>query len=120
MDQTTFVEIIREVVIEGAISSVEELITNPPGRPPQKEVLNLSNWFKALSVDDKKMVRNIIEHSANSAVFGFLCVLDGVRAIEDSEDKGKLLLYFEKKEVRVLLNDFDKEFLHDIYNAVEN
>ena len=39
------------------------------------------------------------------AVFGFLCVLDGVRAIEDTEVKGQLKLYYEKENKSVLLND---------------
>ena len=48
-----------------------------------------------------------------SIIFGFLCVLDGVRIIEDSEEKGKLLLYYEKNGNRQLLNDPKEEYLHD-------
>ena len=46
-------------------------------------------------------------------------MLDGVRAIEDEEDKGILKLYFEKDGNRVLINDPDQEFLHDLYKSEE-
>jgi hypothetical protein len=50
------------------------------------------------------------------AIFGFLCVLDGVRAIEGARDKGRLVLFYDR-ESRVLLNNPDDEYLHDIYNS---
>jgi hypothetical protein len=49
-------------------------------------------------------------------VFGFLCVLDGVSAIEDGEVKGKLNLFYEKHGKQQLLNDPQEEYLHDIFN----
>ena len=118
MDQTEFVQVIKKVVTDSTIRSIEELITEPPGRMPQKKLIELSNWFKTLSEDDKKWLRQIIKDTASSSVFSFLCVLDGVKAIEAGGNKGKLLLYYERDGEQTLINDFDKELLHDIYNSL--
>ncbi len=76
----------------------------------------MSIWYNQLNENDKKVVGQIIKESVEAAVFGFFCVLDGVRAIE-SENKGELKLFYENKDVQVLLNDPDEEFLHDLFNA---
>jgi hypothetical protein len=52
------------------------------------------------------------------AVFSFLCVLDGVSAIEDEPEKGVLTLRYIKRDEDLLLNDPADEFLHDTYNAL--
>ncbi|MFL5252281.1 MAG: hypothetical protein ACJ8AI_05215 [Rhodopila sp.] len=36
----------------------------------------------------------MLERVATNATFGFLCVLDGVRAIEDGPEKGTLKLIY--------------------------
>lgn len=118
MDQVSFVQLVKKVVTDDTVKSIEELITNPPGRSPQKRLVDLSNWFKGLSEEDKDRLRELIKDSASSAVFGFLCVVDGVRAIDNPGDKGRLLLYYEKDGERILLNDSDRNFLHDIYNSL--
>jgi len=47
-------------------------------------------------------------------VFSFLCVLDGVSAIEDYGEKGKFELFFKKgQEKKNLLNGPEQEYLHD-------
>ena len=48
------------------------------------------------------------------AVFGFLCVLDGVKAIKKTGVKGHLKLYNEKEKKSVLLNDSNEDYLHDL------
>ncbi len=66
------------------------------------------------------MVERAMRDAARGAVFGFFCVLDGVRAIEGPGSpgaKGSLELYYVSGSARELLNDSDKEYLHDIYNA---
>jgi hypothetical protein len=59
-------------------------------------------------------LNEIIKEAVETSVFGFLCVLDGVRAIETS-DKSNLKLYYEKAGNVVLLNDEDDDYLHDIF-----
>jgi hypothetical protein len=52
--------------------------------------------------------------AVNRAVFGFLCVIDGVRAIEHGADKGSLELRYVKNG-SVLLNPPDGKVLHELW-----
>ena len=62
--------------------------------------MELPDWYHGLGSKDKGMITRVIKEATEMAVFGFLCVLDGVTAIENTEDKGKLLLHFKKMEIR--------------------
>ncbi len=50
------------------------------------------------------MLIEALDDVAEGVIFGVLCVLDGVRAIESGPDKGELELYYVKDGTRVLLN----------------
>lgn len=115
MDKKEFVAAIRSEVMEDAIESVKSNLNMPPGRKPSEKLIRLSNWFNSLDESSKSIVLEIVRESVETSVFGFFCVLDGVRAIE-SNDKGVLKLYHEKENNTVLLNDEDQEYLHDILN----
>jgi len=114
MDQNEFVEAIKIAVIESSKKSVESVLLNPPGRQPNIQSLQLSNWFNSLTDHDKEMLQRVIRESVETTVFGFFCVLDGIRAIEDGREKGSLLLYYEKHGERFLLNNPKDDFLHDL------
>jgi hypothetical protein len=43
-------------------------------------------------------------------------VLDGVRAVEEPEDRGDLRLTYINNEREVLLNNINEEYLHDLFN----
>ena len=75
-----------------------------------------SEWFNNLPEGDRRNVESIIVDAVNEALFGLLSVLDGARAIEDSGDKGQLVLT-HKGVKENLLNDPDKIGLHDLYNG---
>ncbi|NDI35371.1 hypothetical protein [Chengkuizengella sediminis] len=49
-----------------------------------------------------------------------MATLDGVRAIEDNDEKGELNLTYTREGIKEKLNDPDKEYLHDIYNSLTN
>ena len=114
MNQEEFVDVIKLVVIDGSIKAVESNLIKPAGRQPQKELVELSDWFNRLNFEDKIMVRKLITESVETGVFGFLCVLDGVSAIEASGEKGSLVLNFEKQGVSTWLNNPDENYLHDL------
>lgn len=114
MNAENFVESIKISVIESAIRTMNQYFTEPPGRKPDTFLKDISVWFNGMSESDKEMVQKIVTQAVQTSVFGFLCVLDGVRAIENTADKGQLLLYFEKHGQRTLLNDPDTEYLHDL------
>lgn len=114
MNAQEFVEAIKVAVLDSSIHSVKEYVTCPPGKSPKKELVELSEWFNNNTDENKKKILEVIKLSVESSVFGFLCVLDGVRAIEKTQDKGHLVLYFEKDGIRELLNDPEGDFLHDL------
>ena len=116
MNSEQFISIIKQVVRECAIEDTIENLEDPPGRKvPEAEQLR-SDWFNGLSEDDRSKVESIVTDAVDEALFGFLSVIDGARAIEDGEDKGRLVL-IHKSQNEVLLNDPDKIGLHDLYNA---
>lgn len=60
------------------------------------------------------MVERIIIRSVEQTTFTFLCILDGVSAIEDGSNKGILKLIYEKDGKEIRLNDEDSDYLHDL------
>lgn len=117
MNQTEFIDAIKIAVKDNAIEGIKSSLRNPPGRHPSEEKVELSKWYNNLSEQDKRFINQIITNSVESALFGFLCVLDGVRSIE-SYEKGELKLFYEKDGNKMLLNDFNLEYLHDLFMAV--
>src|SRR5258706_6447177 len=104
MNAEEFIAAIKSAVVDDSIESVTSNLVKQPGRNPAKEMIEMSKWFNKLNIEEKKIVEQIIKESVETSVFGFLCVLDGVRPIEEDEIKRKLSLYFEKDGNQELLN----------------
>jgi hypothetical protein len=115
MNKAEFIEAIKVVVEKSSIENTLNILQHVPGRNPSPQLIARSDWYTNLSSEDKLMVQSIIREAVEDSVFGFLCMLDGVRAIEGAADKGELQLIYRKGESQVLLNDPDEEDLHDIY-----
>lgn len=118
MNTQEFIDAVKIRVVSGSLDSIHSILIKPPGREPAQKYVEMSKWYNQLSDGNKSMVLKVAKESIESAVFGFLCVLDGVSAIENTELKGKLLLYFEKNGERTLLNNSEEDFLHDLFNVV--
>ena len=118
MTREEFVSVIRSVVYQRPIDYTLEDLRSPPKKPHSPRLLEMSRRFNSLSSEDQHMVRMAVENAAHAAVFQFLCVLDGVQAIEASEDKGTLELRFLKnEESHLLAGSPGTEMLHDIFNT---
>jgi hypothetical protein len=117
MDPEIFVKAIKLQTSERAASSTIELFNDPPGKTPEPALSALSTWFRGLSQSDQAMVKKAMQESAETAVFGFFCILDGVRAFEDQPSDGRLELYYVNGPRRVLINDPKQEELHNLFNA---
>lgn len=115
MNAENFISGIKKA-IENTQLSVEETLQNPPGRFPDKEKVELSEWYKSLAASDKERIKTVIAETANAVTFKFFCILDGVAFIEDIGEKGTFELYFQKHGVKTLLNNPDEEYLHDLFN----
>lgn len=117
MNKQEFVNIIKAIVSDGSVNAVKSILQKPVGRKPDEKMKERSTWYNGLNKTDKDFVNQVIVESVNPAIFNFMCVLDGVSTIEEKGEKGVLKLYYEKDEKKVLLNDFEEDFLHNIYNS---
>jgi hypothetical protein len=117
MKESEFVAAIRLAVEKPAAQNCLENYQDPPGRNPDAELVQLSQWYTALSEEDQSMVARAMKDAVRASVFGFFCVLDGVRPIEDGSDKGSLELWHVKNELRTRINDPTRNLLHDEYKA---
>jgi hypothetical protein len=118
MNSEQFIEVIRTIVEIASVDDSIKVFLDPPGRSPSPDLLALSDWFRSLSDYDRSMVRKAMHSAVRTAIFGFFCVLDGVRAAEDDREKGKFELLFRKGQSVTRLNPPDHEYLHNIYNSV--
>ncbi len=116
MDKKHFIDLIVRYLREPTLDDVVENLVEPPGRHPSSEDIELSSWYKELCSKDREMVAKIIRESVDEALFGFLCILDGVRSIFANEESGIELNYMEGGQ-KTLLNGMDGDFLHDLYKA---
>ncbi|KPZ67140.1 hypothetical protein AN944_04184 [Shewanella sp. P1-14-1] len=114
MDKSEFVGLIKQVVSETAVDGIVDNLQKPPGRRPHAEMVKRSAWFNSLSETDKDMLRSIVTEAVDESVFGFLCVLDGVRAISEQGENNDLHLTHRSTK----LNDDKGEMLHDLYNNI--
>ena len=117
MDVTKFVDAIRLVVEQPAVKECVESYDDPPGRKPSDELTELSQWYKSLGGTDKEMLEKALQDAVRGSLFGIFCVLDGVRVIEDPEDRGELELSYVKNGVRTRITDPNQNLLHDEYRA---
>lgn len=117
MNKDEFITAIKVAVHDSAIKGMKTNLASPHGRRPHEKTIETSRWFNALPGEDKHQVEEIIKQAVHASVFGFLCVLDGVRAIESTSEKGSLELIFNKNGNKTLINDERGEMLHDIYQS---
>ncbi|QHJ10947.1 hypothetical protein FX988_01169 [Paraglaciecola mesophila] len=114
MNNEDFITTIEQVVAKAAINDTISTLSSPPGRKPDGSLIQQSVWYNSLSDSDQDMLKRIVSRAVNESVFGFLCVLDGVRAISDAHETNELTLTHKE----TVLNDAHKEYLHDLYRNV--
>lgn len=114
MNHQEFVDAIKIAVRDSAASDALTVLQAPAGRRSSDALKARSDWFKSLDERSQRMVADIAFDAANRAAFGFLCVLDGVRAIEDYGPKGELELRYVNDEV-IDLTAPDGPMLHDLW-----
>jgi hypothetical protein len=113
-----FVNVVKLQTSDTAVQGTLKAMKQPPGRSPSAQLLTLSRWYNQLPEAHQHMLEAALQQAAESAIFGFFCILDGVRSIENATDKGALELYFVKGSQRTLLNDQRAEELHNLFNAL--
>lgn len=105
MTPSDFIHVLKSEVRDAAASDTISQIRTQSGRRPPEVIRKLSAWFNQLWEADQQAVAEVASMSAQRAVFGFLCVLDGVRVIEDGEHCGEFELnYVQQGQANVRLN----------------
>ena len=117
MNKEQFVDAIKIAVGQATENDIKSTLEKPIGRNPDERQVELSNWYKNLSALDKDNLHKVIKQTVDTCLFGTLCVIDGVRAIENSSDKGELNLEYRKGSNVTTLNDPKGMYLHDIYKS---
>lgn len=115
MEKEEFVTGIKKAVSDTMVDDIKYTFENIKldNFPKKKE---MANWFNHLGFAEKEIVINLIKEVSEKSIFGTLCVLDGVRTIEDAEDKGSFELYFIKDDKRTLINTEKGEYLHELFD----
>ena len=114
MDAEEFVEAIRIGVRDAAVEGTLDTLKRPPGRRPSEAPVQRAAWFNSLDKEQQRLLSEIVLQAVDSTIFGFLCVLDGVRVIENGSDKGIFELNYVRKGT-IALNPPDGPMLHDLW-----
>lgn len=118
MNAELFIESINEVVRNSTISDILENLKEPPGRTPNKDLIELSQWYSNLTNEDVEYLKKVIAYSVDGGIFGLLAVIDGVRTFEDDGD-GILELIYKNNSENIQLNNPKNEYLHDLFNYLK-
>jgi hypothetical protein len=118
MDSRRFISVIKEVVRDAAVRDTLRILEHPPGRRPPTELRDRAEWYGSLDDDQRRLIEGIVAQAVDTAVFGILSVLDGVRAAESGAIKGNFELRYVKDGV-TLLNPPNGTMLHDLYKATD-
>jgi hypothetical protein len=113
MTPEEFVEAIRsKVLISAVTSTISNLAKVPPRGAPELRAANA--WFDSLADEERAHLRYALTLAAHHAVFGFLAVIDGVRVVERTREKGTFRLTFLKEGQEWQLSPSTGEYLHEL------
>jgi hypothetical protein len=115
MNAEEFVQAVKKYAGESAVESVAGELRSPPGRKPPTDLVQSSKWFLQLDEQSKTYVLSIATMAVDHALFGFFCIIDGVRAIESGSNKGEFVITYRKGGVSQDLNDPNMVLLHEMY-----
>jgi len=115
MTREEFVDAVRLQAMDAAVRTTVQTLVQPVERRLSEESVNVSNWYRTLTPDDRTHIETVVRRAAFNAVFGVLAILDGVRPVEGAGEKGTFELTYEKQSTRILLNDPTQELLHDMF-----
>lgn len=117
MNRDQFIDALKVETSDSAVYGTLSWLRKPHGRQPARKKVQLSKWFNNLSDLDQRRIEEVVRESAELAVFSFLSLLDGMSFVDDGENKGRLELFYQRGDERLLLNDPQAEYLHDIFNS---
>jgi hypothetical protein len=115
-----FVAAVQNAAFDSAVKgTTTRLKDGPAGRRPQPRATALGHWFNQLRGADQQMVVECVRDAAHAAVFGFLCILDGVRVIDDPPHAELRLTATGERGITSTLASSSEPFeLHDEFNGL--
>lgn len=115
-----FVAAVKSAAFDSAVTgTIKKLTDGLAGRGPHPRGIALSLWFNQLTDTDQQMVVECVRDAAHAAVFGLLCVLDGVRVIDDPPHVDlRLTATGEAGITTTLASSSEPLELHDEFNAL--
>jgi|APLak6261663543_1056040.scaffolds.fasta_scaffold01698_3 hypothetical protein len=113
MEAKKFVEALKTECRDAAVQGCVESYISPPGRKPAQSLVELSQWFIALSAHDREMVIRAMADAADYTLFGVLAVLDGARSIEGEGEKSVFHLSAHKEGKQSVISPGPYD-LHDL------
>ena len=88
----------------------------PPGRARKTpEQMDMADWIRSMDDATRQKTEALVRSAADGALFGLLCVLDGVRVIDDGRFE---LWHVDGAGNRRLITAPEAEFLHDVYRGL--
>jgi hypothetical protein len=114
MTREDFVKAIKSEALDTAVRDTIMDLEDPPGRKPEASLTEIHDWYQTLDPKSRKFVEQVARMASESATFGVMAILDGVRAFESGENKGTLVLEYRNGADRLLLNNFQEKLLHEI------
>lgn len=108
-----FIDVVYRDVYRSAVKDSIDLIESPPGRTPAATLIEMHDWFVALSDENKKMVRKVLAFVSDTSVFGMLCLLDNARPVSQGYQETLSLKVVGPAGERPLVTDWTE--LHDLF-----
>ena len=115
MSPDEFVSALVLTVFDSTVQGVVSALESPPGRSPHVRTVAFHEWFVRLPARDQRFVVEVVRDATHGALFGMLCVLDGVRAIDSPPHADLALTAIDGHGSRILNERGD---LHDLLNAL--
>ena len=116
MNQEEFVKLLKDSLVQKVVNNNLILFENPPGRMPDKLLIEVSTFYKSLSETERETFRKCLIFQSRSVIFNILTMMDGVNKF--SEDlNGRFELNVIENGIKSHLNDPNDEYLHDLFNS---
>ncbi len=103
-------------IMHAAISGLVKSIKKPPGRDPALTLKRISQLYNKLDNTDKAIFVEALTYASEMNINNLLLMLDGALAIEDSEIKGYLELFFSDGKKRTRINQ-PEDSLSEIFRS---
>jgi hypothetical protein len=111
-----FVNALSETCRDAAVSDTMATLNKPSGRKVPEHLKSLSAWFNSQTPEQQNYISAVAAMAADRTLFGVFCVLDGVRAVEQTSAKSSFRLSCSKGSVTTVLSP-GAELLHNIYRS---